>query len=212
MKKNIDINVYGFGLLEHGPFKPIELIKGVHEGWVCEIVGLDSIDNYNRYYEGVEKNFLKCKEYIGGNTPLNKALKVVDQEFHRLTESKHYKKPFLILVSDGCQTDSTDIECIISSTMIKNSGAIVLSCFLSDHDIYTNNRTMYGRIRYDWRNEVQLMWKYASTPLELREKLLLVEDQLKEMGWNFEENYKLFVQLNSEEIFKEFLHILEMNI
>jgi len=182
----------------------------VQPDWVCEIIQLGTLDEYFNNHEIVEQTFQRCKDYIGGRTPLNKAFKVIDREFHRLTNLKNYKKPFLILVSDGIQTDSSNMECLVSSSVIKNSGAIVLSCFLSDDDIYSNKRIMYGNIRDDWTTAVKLMWKYSSQPLEGREKLLLVEDQLKELDWVFEENYKLFVQLNSEEVFKEFLHFLDI--
>ncbi|AYL97325.1 TIR domain-containing protein [Mucilaginibacter celer] len=167
-------------------------------------VAIDQLANNWRDY----KNHLeKLAREMLGDTPMKEGFQAVFSRFEFELRNKSYAEgPVLFVLSDGDPTDSAyhDRSDIISiAEKIKRLGVTIISCYVTDHNI-TESRKLYSNHRSDWPSGANLMLKCASTispgsPFA---------NYLREYGWNFEPNARLFNQVNQSELLSEFMQMV----
>jgi hypothetical protein len=200
----VKIIAYGFGF-----GNPLQMLFNKNEISVRNLLGDEfahpiTIDDLANNWDKHKQYIENLKKHMLGATPIKKGITIIhDVILKELKENKYTGNPVLFILSDGDPTDSShnDIKGIIDN--IKQSGIMIISCYVTNEDILSP-RQLYGKPRPDWPEGATLMFECAS---DLPEPSPF-DGYLQEYKWSLEPNSKLFAQINQSDILSEFINLV----
>ena len=139
-----------------------------------------------------------------GNTPLYEALKVAKSKIISEQKIKSLTNPtILFIVSDGEPTDASPDEIIAIVNELKMIGVIVVSTFLTEKNV-TKFKRLYSHSNQEWDSGANLMFECASV-LPPNSPFY---NYLQEFNWEFDDQPRLFSQVNQTQTLKEFINLV----
>ena len=117
---------------------------------------LDLASNWEMYLANVRSMSID----MFGTTPMREALEVARSRF-AAEISGNPVASVLFILSDGDPTDGDRSSILRIVGDIRQSGTIVVSCFVTDVDI-TEPQRLYGQYQVGWSNAAKLMFDCAS--------------------------------------------------
>jgi len=173
------------------------------EGYFGKLFGPTQLDQIISNRQQFRQHLQTGKDHMGGRTPMLHAFKSSFQIIRELTDTKRYKFVLFVVLSDGDPTDCKQEEVLKIANEMRQSGIIILSCFVAAADNLIS-KTMYADIsNINLQEGAKLMFECASRrPMELDN--LSVDAYLHENGWTLEDNYRLFIHANHSEHLQHF--------
>lgn len=191
-------NILGaiFGEASSPPVR--DILEGVSSG--SSTIGIKKLaTEWEKYKTHVEGLAIK----MFGSTPMLEGANTVYRRFEEEVEKQDYCGKILFILSDGDPTDATPNEVMDSMNRLKNKETLVVSCYVTDHNI-TEPRRLYGGKQSGWPEGARLMFDLAS----IVPNGSSFHGFLKEHHWSIAEDARLFTQVNQSEVLKEFLQVL----
>lgn len=202
----LNIFAYGFGfgnllgsIFGGASSPPVrDILEGVSSK--TSTVGINELaKNWEKYKAHVEGLAIK----MFGATPMLEGVETVYERFISEEKEHSYSGKILFILSDGDPTDAPTAEVISSLDRLKNKDILVVSCYVTDHNI-TEPRCLYGEEQSTWPDGANLMFNAASTVPDGTS----FHDFLIEHHWTLDNNARLFTQINQSEVLREFLEVL----
>jgi len=213
--------VIGFGLIENVPNEKISFpylnnVKKdnfiqkifrrdneLFQDYVCTILPKETLSYYATNKESVEQILEEAKKYVGGRTPMFTALKILNQVIFTNTQDGKYDNVINVFISDGEPTDNCPNDCMRMANSIKSKGALFVSLLIGEEGI-CNERRLYSTPQNNWSEFVNVMFNISSN-IPHEEKYQFEDILSNEMNWELDEDYRLFLQFNSEVVLNEFM-------
>jgi hypothetical protein len=200
----VKLFAYGFGF-----GNPLSVILGRSGPPVRDLLqlagrgpSLVSLSDLAEHWDTYEHHLRDLAVEMFGSTPMAEALYAVHARFQRELEAAiYYAIPALFLLSDGMPNRGTDRAVLEKAAAIRTRGTLVISCYVTDHDI-TEPRRLYGRAPSGWPDGAKLLFDCAS---EVPEPSAFM-DHLVERGWTIDKGGRFFAQINQSEVLGEFLN------
>lgn len=138
---------------------------------------------------------------IYGMTPMTAVASVINERFAR-TKARLGGNPecALLVVSDGEPSDGDPKPAFEA---IRQSGVVVVSCFVTDEDV-AEPRVLMAAPQPSWSSGARLMFEIAS-PVDPKGPFARY---LLGQGWAIEHGARLFVQVNHSMVLEEFVRII----
>ena len=201
----VKVCAYGFGF-----GNPLSILFGGKGPNVRDLLSLDgksstiSINDLSDNWPKYQSHLTQMVTQMFGDTPMLAGLKSITDRFKaELSQANYSSSPVLFILSDGDPTDAKPDEIAAAAEEVRDLGAIILSCYVTDHDI-AESRHLYSRSQPNWPSGAQLMFRCASAlPKESP-----FDASLREYKWEAEPEARLFTQLNQSEILSEFLNLV----
>ncbi len=173
-----------------------------------------SIDHLANNWTEYKAHIEDLKKKMFGETPMANGFTVVRDRLHtELTHGSYFGKPILFVVSDGVPTNSNQEEGLAPDELnrkivnlareIKDQSILIATCYVTSSDV-GKPRHLYSSLQDDWPDGAKLMFECAS-PLP---KGSTFENYLIEYNWTFENDGRLFIQINQPEILTEFMNLI----
>jgi len=139
-----------------------------------------------------------------GSTPMLEGLQTAGSRMaDEIRASPYFGQPVLFLLSDGEPSDAAAGEIVRAAEGIKDSGVLLVSCYVTDDDI-AEPRRLYGTAPASWPDGAKLMLECASpVPPESA-----FSAYLREYNWNVDRAGRLFTQINQSEVLSEFMNLV----
>jgi hypothetical protein len=201
----VSVFAYGFGfgnpisrlLGDNGP-EVRDLL--VMPGETSSTVPIDRLaDQWTRYRKHLET----LARSMAGSTPMVEGFELLSSRLSGEAKRASYTGgPILFVLSDGMPDSGPERVAALASA-IKSTGALIVSCYVTDQDI-TVPRHLYGVPHPSWSPGAQLMFEIASE---------VPDDSpfsyyLGEYGWEIEPHARLFTQINQSEVLSEFMKLV----
>ncbi len=167
-------------------------------GGVSTVDIVDLARNWPRYKSHVEGLAVE----MFGSTPMKEAFQTAKQRFADESGSGQAQR-ILFVLSDGEPTDSTPPEIMEIADQLKESGALIVSCYVTNEDV-AEPRHIYGRVPGNWSAGARLMFECAS----IVPKGSPFDVYLREFQWKIEDGGRLFTQINQSELLSEFMNVV----
>ncbi len=139
-----------------------------------------------------------------GSTPMLKGIQAVTQRFDNEQRGRTHAGKVLFLLSDGePDKDEPPTQIIAAARALKEDGVLIISCFVTDHDI-TDARRLYDKPQPNWPAAATLMHE-VSSPIPDNSAFSMY---LQEHNWNTGPGARLFTQINQSQLLSEFLQLV----
>ncbi|MEZ4710994.1 MAG: VWA domain-containing protein [Caldilineaceae bacterium] len=136
-------------------------------------------------------NEIYTNEFMFGSTPIGNAIERASLRF--LDKSRKNREKILIIVSDGEFESEYPIEVL---DLLKQSGVVVVSCYLASHNILSR---LSIKSSAKWPDGAKMMFEMAS-PFAQSNLLLC---NISKNGYSVDNNARLFYQINQSELLEE---------
>jgi len=158
----------------------------------------DLIDDRQTYENHVEKLVKK----MGGTTPMGEAFKLTEERLlYELQRNAYHPNPVIFVISDGVPTDVSSQEVKEIARRIKEMGAIIISCYVTDKNV-VKAKYLFNKPDQTWDEGAKLMFECASIPPKDSE----LYERFYEHGWETNNHSgKLFAQINESEFLDDFM-------
>ena len=195
---------YGFGFGGLGSFlRPgpdVRDLLQVDQSKSSSIPLHDIALNWDRW----EAHLTELAFAMFGNTPMVGGLKTATERLRKEMEAQIlFGPPLIFFLSDGDPTDGTADDVVKAAAALRDLGAIIVSCYVTDENI-TEPRRLYDKAPQSWPSGARLMLNCASTIPTVSP----IEEYLRSQRWHIEPNARLFAQVNQSEILAEFMGII----
>jgi len=198
--QNVELLVYGFGFKNDPVVRDLLKIDQSTSSTTPLSALTEDRDKYRAHLDSQ-------KEQMFGSTPLKGALLTLRERVLAETSSGAFSYVILFLVSDGDPTDCNDKYAIALTNQMKREGFCIISGFITDADL-PNPKALVSSEHSSWRNPARTMFRISS-PLP---KISEITAQLHKLGWQTEDDCRMFAQINQSENLGEFLNTMLLQL
>jgi len=191
---------YGFG-------NPLTILFGSNRTGVIDLLNIPNSDSSLSSMIEIADRWSEYEAHISdlsvdmfGDTPMFEVLTTVLERFEVETSYRPFKEKILFLLSDGLPNKGTSESVYRVANEIRETGVAIISCYITSSDDF-EPRHLYRNSSFSWADGAKLMFECAS-PLDEKSP---IASYLSDQGWTLEHNSRLFAQINSSEILKEYL-------